>query len=187
MLKYAESYSRILRRLIAGDVPAVTHCSAGRDPTSVYNDILVTALGVPWDVVVENYLLTIRYWLTEPLIRQRQAVLQQQYGLARAPDAAAVRALYTLDASLIERMFDTIRREYGSFDAFRRTALNISDRELATLRARFLELSRSCPVMVVRDTSFTQLFRGWCGGELRANGADECHRRSASADFKLHG
>jgi protein-tyrosine phosphatase len=139
VLKYADSYSRIFERLISGEVPALTHCSAGRDRTGVYSAMILTALGVPWSTVMDDYLLTNRYWLTDSMIRQRQRATQAQYGLATLPDAAAVRALYTLDGSMLERTFETIGREHGSFDAFRRTVLNVSDAELDTLRSRYLE------------------------------------------------
>ena len=139
VLKYADSYSRIFDRLINGEVPALTHCSAGRDRTGVYSAMILTALGVPWTTVMDDYLLTNRYWLTDSMIQERQRATQQQYGLPTLPDAAAVRMLYTLDGSMLERTFETIRREHGSFDAFRRTVLNVSDAELDMLRSRYLE------------------------------------------------
>lgn len=139
VLKYADSYSRIFDRLIRGAIPALTHCSAGRDRTGVYSAMILTALGVPWSIVKEDYLLTNKYWLTDSMIEERRRATQIQYSLPTLPDAAAVRALYTLDGSMLEGTFATIRREHGSFDAFRRAVLNVSDAELETLRARFLE------------------------------------------------
>jgi len=72
VLAYAESYKQVLRRLIDGPIPAITHCTAGRDRTGVYSAIVLTALGVPWDTVMNDYLLTNRYWLTDANIAQRQ-------------------------------------------------------------------------------------------------------------------
>ncbi len=139
VLKYADSYSRIFDRLIGGEVPALTHCSAGRDRTGVYSAMVLTALGVPWSTVMDDYLLTNRYWLTDSMIEERRRATQQQYGLQTLPDAAAVRTLYTLDGSLLEGTFESIRREHGSFDAFRRTVLKVSDATLETMRSRYLE------------------------------------------------
>lgn len=139
VLKYADSYSRIFDRLISGQVPALTHCSAGRDRTGVYSAMILTALGVPWSTVKEDYLLTNKYWLTDSMIEERRRATQIQYSLPTLPDAAAVRALYTLDGSMLEGTFETIRREHGSFDAFRRAVLNVSDAQLDTLRSRYLE------------------------------------------------
>ena len=137
--KYVGSYAQVLRRLVSGDVPAVTHCSAGRDRTGVYSAIVLTLLGVPWDTVLNDYLLTNRYWLTEALIAQRQRLLQKQYQLQELPASLDVRTIYTLHARQLEMTFETIRREYGSFDAFRRSTLKVSDAELEAMRARFLE------------------------------------------------
>jgi hypothetical protein len=73
------------------------------------------------------------------MIQERRRATQRQYGLPGLPDAAAVRALYTLDGNLLERTFETIRREHGSFDAFRRDVLKVSDAEVGVLRSRYLE------------------------------------------------
>ncbi len=54
--EYAGQYARILQRLAAGDLPAVEHCTAGKDRTGVFSAILLTALGVPRDVVIQDYL-----------------------------------------------------------------------------------------------------------------------------------
>jgi protein tyrosine/serine phosphatase len=44
-----------------------------------------------------------------------------------------------LRAETLKATFDTITQTYGSFDRFRRQALDVSDEELATLQARLLE------------------------------------------------
>jgi protein tyrosine/serine phosphatase len=41
---YAGQYAKILRRIAAGDLPAVEHCTAGKDRTGVFSAILLTAL-----------------------------------------------------------------------------------------------------------------------------------------------
>ena len=38
----------------AGDLPAVEHCSSGKDRTGVFSAILLTALGVPHDIVIQD-------------------------------------------------------------------------------------------------------------------------------------
>jgi protein-tyrosine phosphatase len=47
VIEYVASYRELFRRLVASDLPAVTHCTAGQDRTGVYSAILLTALGVP--------------------------------------------------------------------------------------------------------------------------------------------
>lgn len=134
-----EPYSQLLHHVVAGDMPAVFHCTAGRDRTGVGAAILLTALGVPWDVVVQDYLLTDRYWLDDKAVEQRRMDVQKTYSLPALPDAAAVRALYRLHAETMEATFATIRKAYGSFEKFLGDKLKMSPEDLAQLRARLLE------------------------------------------------
>ena len=139
VLEYADSYRRIFDRLVSGELPAATHCTAGQDRTGVFSAILLTMLGVPWDTVVADYLLTSRYRLSDEIVRQRGLDWQRQYGLDEPPSPGVIRTMQGLRAETLKATFDTITQTYGSFDRFRRQALDVSDEELATLQARLLE------------------------------------------------
>lgn len=139
VVAYTESYKQVLRRLIDGPVPAVTHCTAGRDRTGVYSAILLTALGVPWETVVDDYLLTNRYWLTDASIAQRQKDYQARYALAQPPPADGVRSMMTLQPDTLNAAFAAITKRYGSFDRFLKDGLALSEQDLVALKARFLE------------------------------------------------
>jgi protein-tyrosine phosphatase len=39
-------------------MPAVEHCTSGKDRTEVFSVILLTALGLPCDEVMQDYSLT---------------------------------------------------------------------------------------------------------------------------------
>ena len=45
----------------------------------------------------------------------------------------------SVDRSYIEAALETIDKEYGSFDEYRRKKLHLSDPEVEKLRARYLE------------------------------------------------
>jgi protein-tyrosine phosphatase len=134
-----ESYEPLLHRLAAGETPVVSHCTAGRDRTGVFSAILLTALGVPRNVVVEDFLLTNHYWLTDASIEQMRLTWQKQYGLEHAPDAALVRTMMTLHAETLEATFDRIVKKYGSFEAYLQNGLHLSSKELLQLRTVLLE------------------------------------------------
>ena len=139
VLDYADSYRQVFRRLISGDLPTATHCTAGQDRTGVFSAMLLTMLGVPWDTVVADYLLTSRYRLSDDIVRQRGLEWQRQYGLDAPPSPAVIRTMQGLRPETLKTTFDTIARTYGSFDSFRRQALGVSDEELVTLKERLLE------------------------------------------------
>src|SRR6267378_6226976 len=93
--EYAGQYARILQRLAAGDLPAVEHCSSGKDRTGVFSAILLTALGVPRDIVIQDYLLTTRYLLAPDSVEKTTADLQKIFGLSQPPDLSTVQAIMT--------------------------------------------------------------------------------------------
>jgi protein-tyrosine phosphatase len=139
VMQYVASYKQVMRRLIDGPVPAVTHCTAGRDRTGVYSAIVLTALGVPWETVMSDYLLTNRYWLTDEAIARRQTDYQAQYVLPQPPPAEGVRRMMTLQPDTLEAAFAALRKRYDSFEGFLKDGLELSNRDLTALRSRFLE------------------------------------------------
>ncbi len=137
--EYAGQYARILQRLAAGDLPAVEHCTAGKDRTGVFSAILLTALGVPRDVVIQDYLLSNQYLLAPDTIENTAADLQRAFGLPEPPDIATVRTIMTSKPETLEGAFDQIEKKYGSFEDYLRDALHFSDSNLAALRRRLIE------------------------------------------------
>jgi protein-tyrosine phosphatase len=138
-IEYAPQYGAILRRLAAGDLPAVEHCSSGKDRTGVFAAILLTALGVPRGVVIQDHLLTGKYMLAADSLERTAADLQRILGLSQPLDASPVQALMTTKPEKMEATLDLINRTYGSFDHYLRDCVQISDSDLAMLRQRLLE------------------------------------------------
>ena len=49
----------MIRRLSdPGSLPALVHCTAGKDRTGFASAVVLKALGVPHDTIVEDYLLS---------------------------------------------------------------------------------------------------------------------------------
>jgi protein-tyrosine phosphatase len=137
--KYAGQYATILQRLASGDLPAVEHCTAGKDRTGVFSAILLTALGVPREVVIQDYLLSNQYLLAPDTIENTAADLQRAFGLQEPPDIATVRTIMTSKPETLEGALDQIEKKYGSFEGYLRDALHFSDSNLAALRRRLVE------------------------------------------------
>jgi len=135
----AAEYGKILNRIAAGDLPAVTHCSSGKDRTGVFSAILLTALGVPRETVIQDYLLTTRYTLAPDSIEKTTLDLQKIFDLPERPDTDTVQSIMTTRPEMLEATFDSITTTYGSFANYLREGLKISDSDLATLRQRLLE------------------------------------------------
>ena len=74
-----------------GGVPAVVHCSAGKDRTGVVVAVLLDLLGVDRETIVEDYLLTKRY-LGSIKSELRSAAAQIGYDLNRLDKMLECRA-----------------------------------------------------------------------------------------------
>src|SRR5436309_1967722 len=60
-IAFSAQFRRMFSELLAGRAPLVFNCTAGKDRTGVAAALLLTALGVPRESVVQDYLLTNRY------------------------------------------------------------------------------------------------------------------------------
>jgi protein-tyrosine phosphatase len=138
-IEYAGQYAKILRRIAAGDLPAVEHCTAGKDRTGVFSAILLTALGVPRATVVQDYMLSNQYLLTPDTIESTSADLQRAFGLTEPPDISTVKTIMTARPETLEATLDKITKTYGSFDNYLRHAMKLSDSDIALLRQLLLE------------------------------------------------
>ena len=54
----APRFAELFRLLLASDAPTVFHCTAGKDRTGFAAALILLALGVPRDTVMQDYLLT---------------------------------------------------------------------------------------------------------------------------------
>ncbi|MBX5453033.1 MAG: tyrosine-protein phosphatase [Acidobacteriia bacterium] len=113
VLEWHVHYRRLFELLLdENSGPLLFHCSAGKDRTGFGAALLLSALDVPWEAVMEDYLATNRLWRADhPLLQ-------------RIP-AAAAETLLRVHPDLLEAAFATIRSEYGSFDRYLRDVLGV--------------------------------------------------------------
>ncbi len=121
--------------------PLVLHCSHGIHRTGTASAILLSALGVPWETVREDYLLSNVYRAEE--VDGRLAKLREMSAAAQgiAPeevDMAGANAFYILDGSYIDASLDEAIASYGSMEDYIRDGLGITDDEVARLRSTLL-------------------------------------------------
>jgi protein-tyrosine phosphatase len=135
----AAQYGKILQRIAAGDLPLVEHDTSGKDRAGLFAAILLTALGVPRDVVIQDYLLTTKYMLAPDAIESTAADLQKIFGLPEPPDAPTVKAIMTTRPETLEATLDSVTKAYVSFENYLRDALKLSDFDLGQIRQQLLE------------------------------------------------
>jgi len=134
--RYAPTYAAMLERVTqAASLPALVHCTAGKDRAGFASALILSVLGVPRETVMEDFLLTNHYTAKKTEQRLRMIELMSFF---RA-DSEALRPLFGVEPAYLEAAFDAIEANYGDFDSYRRDALGLDDAELDAFRALTLE------------------------------------------------
>ncbi len=124
---------RLLYTSIAdvADLPALFHCTAGKDRTGWASAALLLLLGVPYDSVRKDYLLTNQELLPslQPLLAQAEA-----HGI----DSELVKLVMQADESYLRAAIDEVNRVYGSIEAWFAAGLGIDHAGQQALRDVFL-------------------------------------------------
>ena len=122
--------------------PLIFHCTHGKDRTGISAAILLSALGVPWESVMEDYLLS-NVQLREHSIARRDAmreVAARQRGIPPDEvDMGNIYGLFFVRPSFIGAAHEEITTQYGSVEAFIRDGIGWSDSDLRQLRDGLLE------------------------------------------------
>jgi protein-tyrosine phosphatase len=143
MVEAQEHYASLLREIAdPASRPLVFHCSHGVHRTGTATAILLSALGVPWETVREDYLLSNTYRWDE--IEHRLTQLRDMFAEnnAIAPenvDTTNMDAFYILQAAYIDAALEQAVEDYGSMEAYIREGLGITDIEIERLRRELLE------------------------------------------------
>jgi len=138
-----DQYAALLRQVAdPANRPLVFHCSHGVHRTGTATAILLSALGVPWETVRDDYLLTNEYRRDETeqtLAKIRQMAAAKQGLQPEEVDMTNVDAFYTLDGSYIDGSMEQAVTDYGSMEAYIREGLGLTDDEIDELRRQLLE------------------------------------------------
>lgn len=123
-----------------GDVPLIVHCAAGKDRTGFAIAVLLLAVGVPRETVIEDYLLTNDVSDFESFIRSREST---EFGLADANHPLLAmpkeqrRVLLSAQPEFLSAALDQIDREFGGLDSYidgtLRIDASVRDRVMANL------------------------------------------------------
>jgi protein-tyrosine phosphatase len=130
--QYAAMFERITRR---ENLPALVHCTAGKDRAGFASALILRTLGVPMETVSEDFLLTNHYTAAKI---ERTLLVIRVVSLFRA-DPERVRPVLGVEPAFLEAAFGEIDARWGSFDRYRREALGLDDDRLAAFRELALE------------------------------------------------
>jgi protein-tyrosine phosphatase len=141
-----EYYAKLLREIAdPANRPMVYHCSHGVHRTGTATAILLSALGVPWETIRDDYLLSNKYRKEEVDRRINELRLLAADTFLVEPeevDITNIKSFYVLEPSYIDASLDEAVKQYGSMDNYIREGLGITDKERASLRDQLLEPAR---------------------------------------------
>jgi protein-tyrosine phosphatase len=128
----SSSLRRAVQLLAEPDaLPAVFHCSAGKDRTGVLAALILGFLGVPRDVIVEDYALS-----AEAMVALLER-LKQEYAESVAEVERYAPAVISVSPHTMSAFLDALEADHGSFEDLARS-LGVTD-AVAQLRATLLE------------------------------------------------
>lgn len=129
-----ETLAQVITHLATREnLPAVFHCTAGKDRTGMVAALVLSLVGVHDDVIVEDYALTDdRMKFVMERIRA-----SGDYPEPLAPVAASIARA---EASSMETFLAALSRSYGGAEGWARAA-GIDDATLASLRAALVDVA----------------------------------------------
>ena len=119
-------YRALFAHLLEDRAPLVIHCTAGKDRTGFACALILHGLGVPDEVIADDYLLTNQFYKRDPSAG------------TELPDAVK-QVLGTVRAAFLNAAFEAIDAGYGGLDGYFRDGLGLGPAERKALEGRYLQ------------------------------------------------
>ena len=121
----SQRFAELFYHLLDADGPVVFHCTAGKDRTGYAAALILLALGVPREVVMQDYLLTNEVFKHPPMPQTDIPA-----------DALAV--LWRVQAEFLEAALRAVDAEHGGIEPYLRHRLGLTAAALDQLAAKYL-------------------------------------------------
>jgi len=143
----AASYRRLATGIAHGEVPALVHCSAGKDRTGWAAASLLLFAGAGEDDVFADYLRT-----NDLLLPTFEPLFTKFRELGGDPDV--LRPLLGVQRNYLEASLDEVTNRYGTIEQYFAEGLSLDDDTLQALRSRLVDTER------LADTERAETVRG---------------------------
>ncbi|QDT36873.1 tyrosine-protein phosphatase [Stratiformator vulcanicus] len=137
-----EQYASLFREIAQSREPLVFHCSHGVHRTGTATAVLLWGLGVPWDTVREDYLLSNKFREAEVkkrLSQLRKLAAENQDISPDNVDMTNIEAFYILKGVYIDASRDEILKHFGSIEGYLSRGLGLTATEINLLREKMLQ------------------------------------------------
>ena len=119
-------FRALFAHLLEDRAPLVIHCTAGKDRTGFACALILHTLGVPDEVISEDYLLTNRFYRREP-----------NSGSELPEDVKQV--LGSVRTSFLDAAFEAIDADYGDLETYLHDGIGLGASGREALAARYLQ------------------------------------------------
>jgi protein-tyrosine phosphatase len=136
---FADRLTAIFELLGAHEAPLVMHCTAGKDRTGVAAAIVLRALGVSAQAVIEDYALSDRLIDLQELYGAGNFQRNGSWGFLSELSPEIRAPLIASEPAYLEAMLDTLDQRYGSLEGYLASRLGVTDAALGHIRDLYLD------------------------------------------------
>ncbi|MGE0666409.1 MAG: tyrosine-protein phosphatase [Sphingomonadales bacterium] len=128
-IRYAPQYAEFMGRVARADqLPLLFHCAAGKDRTGFAAAIILEALGVSRETILEDYALTNEY---------TRRNLLEKYPELKSPEL--FHTMMAANPDYLLASFEAVDESFGSFDRYLTDAIGLTPAAREELRLLLLE------------------------------------------------
>ncbi len=126
-----DALKHLFRTLQTDEGPFLVHCTSGKDRTGIAAALVLSALDVPRDAILADYLASRRFDILASAAFRRDEPFPPER-------MESIRPIFSVDSAYLDRMFDGIIARDGSLEGFFRKTLDLHASDLDALRERLL-------------------------------------------------
>ena len=117
-LEHMEVYAKLLDLLINTENGFLFHCSAGKDRTGFGAALILYALGVPKETILDDYLLSNQAIELVDRTKKRMLENRRESGLSEEIHEGILHVLSGVEAPYLTNTFEHIDKAFGSLDNY---------------------------------------------------------------------
>ncbi|WP_158611002.1 tyrosine-protein phosphatase [Aurantiacibacter spongiae] len=142
-LTLGHAFGAIITRIAAGAVPCVIHCSAGKDRTGMAAALVLAALGVPRETILDDYAMTDRIVasaddMARSIFTGRRGGERAQGTMQSEFPEEMIAVMLSARPEFLESAFAGIERAHGGLDEYLE-AIGVTDAMRENLTRLLLE------------------------------------------------
>lgn len=136
MVSFADAFQQVFKELLEQpERPLLFHCMVGKDRTGIASALILSALGVSRETILEDYTLT-----NESFDKIKAALVDNGDNEAlMSHDLDSIQALLEARPVYLETFFAQVEEQFGSVDNYLSQAIGLTKENIQFLQKNYLE------------------------------------------------